>query len=174
MGRSAALVGVKKGGEGEKQLLFYVTSDTEFTSPPSCQCERAPVRRRRLHRRAPPSLACEDVKTIKSLQQESVSGLHCSLRALAGQERRRGNQAAADASRTRIPSPSGRSQRVWQDFGIMLFVGCLFNHSFLLKLCRKPATNIQPITRFERKNRSVDWIIQHFSVPFGSHLILEQ
>lgn len=58
-GEPAALVGVKR--KKKKQLLFSVTLNTEFTSPASCQCARAPVH----HRRPRPSLACEDVKTIK-------------------------------------------------------------------------------------------------------------
>lgn len=61
-GASAAAVGVKrKKKKNNTQLLFYVTLNTEFTSPPSCQCERAPVHYCQLHCWTRPSLACEEL-----------------------------------------------------------------------------------------------------------------
>lgn len=63
-GASAAVVGVKRKTKKQTkatQLLFYVMLNTEFTSPPSCQCERAPVRYCQLHCWTRPSLACEEL-----------------------------------------------------------------------------------------------------------------
>ena len=58
VGESAAIVNVK---EENNSFIFHDIEHTEFTSPPSCQCERALVHYCQLHCWTWPSLACEEL-----------------------------------------------------------------------------------------------------------------
>lgn len=73
--RRAVSLEVKWRSERERSLLFViVTLNADFTSPPSCQRERALVRFRQLHCWTGPSLAGEELsKTIKVSRKNCVS-----------------------------------------------------------------------------------------------------
>ncbi len=67
VGESAVIVNVKR----KKSLYFSL--NTEFTSPPSCQCERALVHYCQLHCWTWPSLACEELSKQLKFPGRTVS-----------------------------------------------------------------------------------------------------